>query len=293
MAGEPENEERDTGEKFDGSPIVAMKADPPFTQLRFCELPAVADELEAALKTQFPGDSRYRVVRGDCNATIDDTLAELAAFRWAPAFAFVDQQAAEVHWETIRKVADFRRNRRKLKTEIWILMSPAMIVRGVRGTNAAKFIEQVTRMYGNEDWKRIQAARWRDDISASDYRDEMVNLMRIRLQDDLGYQYTQRIPMHLPNAVAVYDMVFATDHWAGDNIMRYLYAQAAQREQGMMRQAKLARKERASEKLGAMTLFPVSDLPPVEDSKAGEILWQPTPTWDPRTNDWWHVEPGF
>ncbi len=44
--------------------------------------------------------------------------------------------------------------------------------------------------------------------------------MRIRLQDDLGYQYTQRIPMHLPNAVAVYDMVFATDHWAGDNIMR-------------------------------------------------------------------------
>jgi three-Cys-motif partner protein len=292
MAGEPENVDRDTGERFDGSPLIAMKADPPFTRLRFCELGQVATKLDAALRAQFQGDDRYRVIHGDCNATIDQTLAELAPFRRGLAFAFIDQQAAEVDWETIKKVAAYRQNRENRKTEIWILMSPAMIVRGVRGTNAAKFIEKVSRMYGDEDWKRIQAARWRDDISPSDYRAEMVNLMRLRLQYDLRYQYTQRIPMRMPNAVEVYDMVFATDHWAGDNIMRYLYNRAAQREEGMMRQAKSARREKELDERGEVGLFSVSDLP-IDESRAGEILWQETPTWDPRGHDWWHEEPDF
>jgi len=52
---------------------------------------------------QFPGDDRYRVVHVDCNVTIDQTLAELAPFRRAPTFAFVDQQAAEVHWGHAQK----------------------------------------------------------------------------------------------------------------------------------------------------------------------------------------------
>lgn len=109
MAGQPENIDRDMGEKFDGSSLIAMKADPPFTRLRFCELNPLASELDVALRTRFPGDGRYRVVAGDSNVTIDETLAELGPWRWAPTFAFIDQQAAEVHWETINKVAAFAR----------------------------------------------------------------------------------------------------------------------------------------------------------------------------------------
>jgi three-Cys-motif partner protein len=245
MAGQPENVDRDTGERFDGSPLIAMKADPPFTRLRFCELEPLASELDVALRAQFPGDSRYRVVSGDCNVTIDPTLAELGPWRWAPTFAFIDQQAAEVHWETIRKVASFRQNPRNLKTEIWMLMSPTMIARGVKGTNAEAFIEKVTRMYGDEDWKRIQAARWRPDIIADVYRAEMVNLMRVKLEYELGYKYSHRIPMQMHNKVTIFDMVFATDHWAGDKIMRHLYNRAAQKEPEMMRQPR-ARNSRSN-----------------------------------------------
>jgi three-Cys-motif partner protein len=292
MAGQPENVDRDTRERFDGSPLIAMKADPPFTRLRFCELGPLATELEAALGAQFPGDDRYRVVHGDCNVTIDQTLAELAPFRRAPTFAFIDQQAAEVHWETIKKVAAFRRNPENRKTEIWMLMSPTMIARGVRGTNAEAFIEQVTRMYGDEDWKRIQAARWRQDISARAYRAEMVNLMRVKLEYELGYKYSHRIPMQMHNKITIFDMVFATDHWAGDRIMRYLYNRAARNEPEMMRQAKSAKRQKESEARGEMGLFDTSELA-VDDPNAGQILWEPTPTWDPRTEDWWIEEPDF
>lgn len=281
MAGQPENIDRDMGEKFDGSSLIAMKADPPFTRLRFCELNPLASELDVALRTRFPGDGRYRVVAGDSNVTIDETLAELGPWRWAPTFAFIDQQAAEVHWETINKVAAFRQNPRNLKTELWMLMSPTMIARGVKGTNAELFIEQVTRMYGDADWKRIQAARWRHHLTAPAYRAEMVNLMRVKLEYELGYKYSHRIPMQMHNKVTIFDMVFATDHWAGDAIMCHLYNRAAQKEPEMMRQAKSAKQQKESEDRGEMGLFSVGELA-VQDSNAGQILWAPSPTWDPR-----------
>ena len=62
---------------------------------------------------QFPGDNRYEVIEGDCNATIDEVLRELPPLRWAPTFAILDQQAAEIHWSTIEKVAESRQNKGK------------------------------------------------------------------------------------------------------------------------------------------------------------------------------------
>ena len=159
MAGQPKNVERHTGAEFDGSPVIAMNALPPFSRLRFGELnSARARALESHLRETFPGDTRYEVVQGDCNATIDATLARLADVAWAPMFAFVDQQAAEVHWETIRKLAAFRQDRRHgRKAEIWILMSPTMILKGVRGTNNAAFQRRVDRLYGAASGARSSA----------------------------------------------------------------------------------------------------------------------------------------
>jgi len=99
-------------------------------------------------------------------------LRDLSPWRWAPTFIFADQQAAEIHWTTLVKVAAFRRGR--WKAELWILMSPAMIAKGVAGTGAEGFMKRVDALYGTADWRRIQAARGNRLISAEDYRDEMV-----------------------------------------------------------------------------------------------------------------------
>ncbi len=52
-------------------------------------------------------------------------------------------------------------------------------------------------------------------------------------------------------------------------------------------------RKRQLKERGEVGLFPVSELPFVDESTAGEILWQPTPTWNPRRHDWWHEEPDF
>jgi three-Cys-motif partner protein len=283
MAGQPKNVERHTGAEFDGSPIVAMKTQPPFTRLRFGELNATrAAALDTHLREAFPGDDRYQVVQGDCNETIDGILAGLADIAWAPTFAFVDQQAAEVHWETIKKLAAFRKNTQGWKTEIWILMSPTMIIKGVRGRDGIPYEpyrEQVDRLYGGGEWRQILRALDQRKITARDYRKQMVNLMRWKLEHELGYRITHRIPMQMHNKVEIYDMVFATDHDAGDRIMRHLYNQAALREPEMMRQAKEA-------KSGQFALFDAGG----DNQNAGQELWRPEPCWDPTNAEWWSYE---
>ena len=253
-----------------------------------------SSRLRADLQHRFPGRP-FRVYPGDCNESIDMVLADLADVRWAPTFAFVDQQAREVHWATLEKLAQFRRNSRRLKTELWILSSPAMITKGVAGTHGEKFADQVDLSYGTTDWRRVQHARKASAISAEQYRDEMVNLLRWRLEHVLGYRVTARIPMRMTNGVAIYDMVFATDHWVGNKIMTSLYRKAAQREPRMIAEARTREfRRRARERearTGQFDLFgDVEDLSLVSAVRPEEVAtysWDPTACWDPASRAWW------
>jgi three-Cys-motif partner protein len=279
MAGSPANRERSTGVEFDGSARLALTAQPPFTRLAFCEKADKAAELEQDLRPQHPRRS-FRIYAGDCNLTIDQVLRDLSPWRRCPTFVFADQQAAEVHWETLRKLAAFRTG--GSKAELWILMSPAMIVRGVAGTEAAAFAARVNALYGNDTWHRIQNARRNTRLSGEEYRDEMVNLLRWQLEQELGYSMTARIPMHMTNGVAIYDLVFATDNAVGNKIMTHLYRKAAEREPRMIQQAKARAVRQREEKVGKLTLF---DMEP--EFRIDAIEWEPSPSWDPTAQPWW------
>jgi three-Cys-motif partner protein len=280
MAGEPFNRDAQTRQEFDGSARLALSASPEFTRLAFCELPTKAAVLRADLQGRFPG-RLFRVYPGDCNETIDRVLADLGPWKWAPTFAFADQHAAEIHWDTLCKLADFRAGPRK--AEIWLLTSPAETVPGVAGSNAAAFADRVDALYGNRNWRRIQAAREAHVISAAEYRDEMVNLMRWRLENSLGYQMTARIPMRMPSGMPIYDMIFATDHPVGNKIMTHLYRRAAERNNEMLKEVRVRAKEKRDAEAGQSTLF---DLDPAT-IQIETLNWEPTVPWDPTTRPWW------
>lgn len=282
LAGEPFNRDKDTGETFDGSARLALAATPAFTRLALCEKNASrAAALQADLIGRHPGDTRYKIYVGDCNETIIKVLAELCDVRRAPTFAFVDQQAAEVRWTTLEHLATYRTGPRKV--ELWILASPAMIAKGVAGTNAQTFAEKVDLLYGTDDWRRIQVARQHGRISAGTYREEMVNLLRWRLETSLGYAITERIPMHMVNDTPIYDMVFATDHPVGHKIMTWLYQSAAEREPRMKEEIRRLLADRHAEATGQHALF-------VDDSPIdvpANLRWTSTDPWDPTSRPWW------
>ncbi|WP_280267471.1 three-Cys-motif partner protein TcmP [Nocardia wallacei] len=283
MAGQPENVDRHTGSAIDGSPRRTLAAPHGFTRHVFFELPGHAETLEYALRKDFP-DKDFRVVPGDSNETIDAVLAELRPFRQAPTFVFIDQQAAEVAWSTIVKISQFKGQRPRTKPEIWLLVSPMFVARGVRGRNSDRFRERVTRFYGTNKWLIIQSAREDNEITPDQYREEMTNLIRFRLGEHLRYRYTHRIPMRLLNGSTIYDMVFASDHYVGDKIMRNLYAKAAEREPRMMAEARRLARIQQESKGGLLTLF---DPPSISPEVAGRLMWQPYEYWWPSSREWW------
>lgn len=270
FAGGAENVDRITQEPFPGSPWIALDTDdPPFTKLRFFELDR-PEELESRLRADFPGRD-LRVLQGDCNETIHMALAELEPLARAPAFAFIDPDGPDVRWSTLEALAAFKANRR-FKVELWMLFPEPMFVRLLRTDGGAVEPEhagRITAMFGSKQWRAIYRARLGGRLAPPEARIEYVNLMRWRLQTVLGYRWTHALEVHNEQGHPMYHLVFATDHPAGDRIMRHLYGKALEEFPKMRQQA-------IDERLGAMTLFDDVRLGAEAQEYRYEPPWEPT-----------------
>lgn len=247
FAGEGSGVDRLTGEEFAGSARIALDVDdPPFTKLRYFELASHAAALEWRLRSEY-ATRDIVVYGGDCNDTIPRALDDLRDFRWAPTFAFLDPDGMELAWATIQKLADHKRGYRperstkpEFKVEMWMLFPSGGLIRTLaldpeklRDADA----ERATRLFGTEAWRPIYDARRAGEIDCSEARDRYVNLMRWRLQEDLGYEWTH--PLEIKNVMGnpIYHMILATDNQAGTDIMSDLYTDAARRIPQMREEA--------------------------------------------------------
>ncbi len=228
FAGAVTHNRPDTGHAYAGSSALAMRTTPAFSRLVFWELEGPAEQLRRDLEDTFPGDKRYTVVGGDCNDHLDRGLEFVRSLRWAPTFAFIDPKGLDVAWQTLERLATWRRDARGRKVELWILMpEPALSrvlgLQGVRGQSSASML---TRLYGCDDWVAIHQRRQRNEFTPEQTRAEFVNLLRWRLTSVLGYRTTHPLQLGNVHNQPVYTMVFATDVDAGESIMRDVYSHA-------------------------------------------------------------------
>jgi three-Cys-motif partner protein len=256
FAGRAENEARDTGKRIEGSPMRALRVEPPLSTLRFFELPANAAKLSRELDAEF-GHRDQRVVAGDCNQTINDVLAELVRhdLNWAPTFAFIDQQGPDVLWETLERLADHKKGR-PYKVELWMFFGNGLLPRGlgIRSPDET-FARRVDRMLGTTAWREAYNARRSGDLSPEDFRDELVNWARWRLEQTLGYAYTHTFELRNVAGVPIYAMVFATDNAAGNRIMGGLYGKAVRQHPLMRADAQARRRAKQEAESGRLALF--------------------------------------
>lgn len=260
FAGWPENAQRDNDEQILGSVHRALAAEPPFTRVCLFEREGKAQRLEEAVRRVYPDRDGLTVYPGDCNEQVGRALTDLREVKWAPGFAFIDQFDSEVHWSTLEQIARFRRG--KTKFEMWILFATGLYPRGLgihgKEINAA-YGDTLTKMLGTDEWHDIVEARRRQLLSAPEARAEWVNLMRWRLQNDLGYAESHAFTMKNTNGNDLYDMIFVSDHPVGDRIMRHLYGTALARHEAMRRHAlALRRDQRRDRDQGMIPLFPVT-----------------------------------
>lgn len=229
FAGAPDNVERDTGESFAGSAERALKTSPPFTRVALFELDRVkASALDAHLREIFPGRD-FLVVPGDCNDTVPTYLRSLAAdtsrrWRYAAAFALVDQFSAEIHWETLQALASFRQptKRGENRIELWLYVGDSFMPRGLRVRQKIdeSYAARVDAMFGFDPlWREMDRGRREGLLDGAEFKAELVNLMRWKLQHELGYKYTIPLQLETADRRPLYTMLFASAHDAGQRIM--------------------------------------------------------------------------
>jgi hypothetical protein len=86
--------------------------------------------------------------------------------------------------------------------------------------------------------------------------------MRWRLEHDLGYKTTLEFQVTNTSGSGIFDMIFATDHWAGEKIMTDLYSAAADRQPALRLKAQLQRRQEREEAEGVHGLFDMAELAP-------------------------------
>lgn len=290
FAGTTRNQERKTGLEILGSASRALDASPAFDVVLLFELnTAKAADLDGELHRKYP-DRDIRVVRGDCNRQVMPALATLHDdYRFAAAFAFLDQLSADISWETITALAQFKHERSKTKMEQWLYFGDSFIFRGLTGAvgnqiNAA-YAARVDRMFGTTVWRHILNARRSDEIEPAEARSELINLMRWRLESDLGYATT--LPLQIPDDEGrpLYTMIFATDHSVGNKIMRSCFAVAREQVDRMKKVKKVREAESSAKATGAQSLFgdddPVDLVQGIDDGSGLPEI----PPWRPKWLD--------
>lgn len=283
FAGDPDNKDRQTGATIEGSARIALSIDnPPFTHVRLFEKKARARKLESALRADFP-DRDLKVYGGDCNELLPEALNELRGVRWAPTFSFVDPNGKEAKWKTLEALAGFR-PAYLTKAELFLLFAQPMFTRllKVKGAQVRpQDIKDITALFGCEDWQKIYAARLAEVIEPSQASYEYLNLMRWRLETILGYRWTHPLEVRNGKNHIIYYMIFATDHEAGNRIMRDVYAQAAAEFPAMREYALRRRNQEKAEKSGVMSLFGEDDESLWAPAKPGERFYRHEPPKQP------------
>ena len=257
FAGGLDNRERMTDEPIESSAQVALSTnDPQFSVLRFFEVEGKAQALESSLRKSHPGRD-IKVYGGDCNERLHEALHALRGNAWAPTFAFVDPNGMEAEWRTLEALADFRRQERT-KVELFVLFAAPQFMRLLPrdGSEVRPEDEQkIDSLFGTDDWQHINGARRAGKIEPGEARGQYLNLMRWRIENELGYRWTHPLSVRNVAGNEIYFMIFATDHEAGTRIMSGIYAKAAEEFPAMRENARRKRNQARDEQRGVMRMF--------------------------------------
>ncbi len=137
------------GEEFEGSPLIALGANPRFDHLFLGDL--TPDNIASLNQRISPEDrSRTSVSRGDCNLTVREVVDQVSAKTLG--LAFVDPEGLEVRFETLRLLASRRVD--------LLYLFPSGI--GIR-RNLARFAQQsqspMDDFWGDRSWRELPLAK--------------------------------------------------------------------------------------------------------------------------------------
>lgn len=207
-----------------GSPLLALRTSPPFIKCIFLEV----DRPQADALRQRTEAHRGRAIvkAGDVNRELAGLVRNEVPSA-APCFCLLDPEGVELTWDTIRSVAAVPRVHRK--PELLILFPTGWLTRLLpTGEDIdASGEARLDAWFPDATWRTMHQARVRGDIAPSVAKSQYLEAYRKGLER-LGYRAFSHA-VKAPSAPGgkrreQYHLVFATQHSAGETIMRDVFA---------------------------------------------------------------------
>jgi three-Cys-motif partner protein len=210
----------DTGEVLLGSTLIALQTVPEFARVVAMDIDTASISALRARTAAF--GARAAILRGDSNREFVPAL-EREVPNNRPLLVLLDPEGVELHWATVRDVAAYRRGMRK--AELLILFSTEGLNRMLPVENEiAVPNEMALNIFFPPEagWRRTWERRRADELSPAAARQFYVDGYVEGLRA-LGYASVTTRAVTRANGALVYHLVFATDHEAGERIMRHVF----------------------------------------------------------------------
>ena len=157
-----------------------------------------------------------RVFHGDFNAEVATILDTAKIGEKTATFCLLDQRTFECDWETVRKVAHRKKEK---KIEIFYFVPTGWLARSISALREPE--TKMPRWWGEDGWQDLRG------MSNAD----VVETFRQRFIDEFGYKHAHGWPIYdrQGSQRIMYHMVHASDHDEAPNLMSRAYKTATRR----------------------------------------------------------------
>jgi len=204
-----------------------LEIQPPWLR-RFilCDMnPRQVEHLESLVANRRAGGDKRKIEvhRGDFNSVIDQVLQPGAIREKEATFCLLDQRTFECRWDTVRKIAAYKKNGTKIEQFYFLAV-------GWLGRSMAAL----------KDDQKLKAWWGCDDVDVLRNTSKSVELARLfshRFQTELGYASALAWPIYERDeggqGKVMYYMIHATDHEEAPKLMNRAYKGATLASQPM------------------------------------------------------------
>jgi three-Cys-motif partner protein len=195
---------------------LVLKSDPKWLRHFFlCEknrksLTALRKLRKSQPERDEEGKKIYRNIEiwpGDFNRNVAQILKEDKITQKEATFCLLDQRMFECHWETVKKLAAYKKPPVN-KIEILYFLGVGWLHRSISGI---RHPDKMDKWWGRSDWRQLRDLK----------HIEIVDLVRRRFENDLGYRFVASYPIYdreKGNRVMYY-MIHASDHEEAPTLM--------------------------------------------------------------------------
>lgn len=194
------------GEICDGSPFIAIKTNPPFTNFIFVD---IMEDYCKAMRKRLKRTPNVNVKRGDCNDLVSDVLSMMNTLD--PCFVFLDPFGLELKWETVERLS------KKRRIDLLINFPVGAVCRSMNKEGAE---DTVTNCLGSDQWMYLKG-RGRS--------------LRFKLRDlymenmEKFFEFTSPKLVYTPSNVPLYYLIYACHFQVGKKIWEYITRPKKQR----------------------------------------------------------------